>query len=63
MSERIRVSDSRTRAALAVGADGIMVEVHCNPSVALSDADQALDEKQYKSLIKAIEVLKPYTLA
>ncbi len=50
-----------SKAALAVGADGIMVEVHCNPATAMSDADQALDEKQYKSLIKAIEVLKPYT--
>lgn len=50
-----------SKAALAVGADGIMVEVHCNPPSALSDADQALDEKQYKSLVKAIEALKPYT--
>lgn len=50
-----------SKAALAVGADGIMVEVHCNPSAALSDADQALDEKQYKSLIRAIEGLKHHT--
>lgn len=43
-----------SKAAVAVGADGIMVEVHFNPSTALSDADQALDEKQFKSLMKSI---------
>ena len=47
-----------SKAAYAIGADGIMVEVHCDPSTALSDAEQALDEKQYKSLINAIRLLK-----
>lgn len=47
-----------SKAAKAVGADGIMVEVHCNPSVALSDADQALDERQYISLVNALNSLK-----
>ena len=32
-----------TKAGLAVGADGIMVEVHPNPAVALSDQKQQLD--------------------
>ncbi len=44
-----------SKAAFAVGADGIMVEVHFNPATALSDAEQALDEKQFKSLIKALK--------
>ena len=35
-----------------------MVEVHFNPPTALSDADQALDEKQFKSLMKALEGMK-----
>ncbi len=43
-----------SKAAVAVGADGIMVEVHFNPPTALSDADQALDERQFKHLVKAI---------
>ncbi len=43
-----------SKAAVAVGADGIMVEVHFNPPTALSDADQALDEKMFKSLTKSI---------
>jgi chorismate mutase/prephenate dehydratase len=44
-----------SKAAVAVGADGIMVEVHFNPSTALSDADQALDERQFKHLMKTLE--------
>jgi len=43
-----------SKAAVAVGADGIMVEVHFNPPTALSDADQALDEKMFKSLTKSV---------
>ncbi len=43
-----------SKAAVAVGADGIMVEVHFNPPTALSDADQALDEKMFKSLTRSI---------
>jgi len=44
-----------SKAARAVGADGIMVEVHFNPSTALSDAEQALDEKQFASLMSALK--------
>lgn len=39
------------RAAIAAGADGIIVEVHPDPSVALSDADQALNLKDFESLM------------
>lgn len=42
------------RAAIAAGADGIMVEVHPNPDVALSDADQALTLEDFKNLMKEI---------
>ncbi|TDG00803.1 bifunctional 3-deoxy-7-phosphoheptulonate synthase/chorismate mutase [Paenibacillus piri] len=35
------------KAALAAGADGIMVEVHPNPAAALSDAAQQLDIEQF----------------
>jgi 3-deoxy-7-phosphoheptulonate synthase/chorismate mutase len=35
------------KAALAAGADGIMVEVHPNPPEALSDADQQLDLEEF----------------
>ena len=32
-----------TKSALAIGADGIMIEVHPNPTVALSDNKQQID--------------------
>ncbi len=35
------------RAALAAGADGIMLEVHPDPAVALSDANQQIDIPQF----------------
>ena len=39
------------KAALAAGADGIMVEVHPNPPTALSDADQQLDIPQFQKFM------------
>ena len=47
-----------SKAAYAVGADGIMVEVHCNPAAALSDAEQALNEKEFISLMNALDRMK-----
>ncbi len=38
------------RAALAAGADGLIVEVHPDPSVALSDGDQSLTLAQAEEL-------------
>lgn len=37
------------KAALAAGADGIMVEVHPNPPIALSDAGQQLNIPQFET--------------
>ncbi|WP_243089459.1 bifunctional 3-deoxy-7-phosphoheptulonate synthase/chorismate mutase [Thermus neutrinimicus] len=45
------------RAALAVGADGVHVEVHPNPKVALSDNQQQMDLGQFEAFLKAIEDL------
>jgi 3-deoxy-7-phosphoheptulonate synthase len=39
------------RAAVAVGADGIMVEVHPNPRAALCDGPQSLDLEGLRSLV------------
>jgi 3-deoxy-7-phosphoheptulonate synthase len=39
------------KAAVAVGADGIMVEVHPNPREALCDGPQSLDLDQFASLL------------
>ena len=40
-----------TKAGLAVGADGIMVELHPNPAVALSDQKQQMDFDQFDSYL------------
>jgi 3-deoxy-7-phosphoheptulonate synthase len=42
------------RAAIAAGAAGIMVEVHPNPTVALSDGAQALTFGQFEELCAAL---------
>jgi len=39
------------RAGIAVGADGVMVEVHNNPDLALCDAAQALTPQEYLKLV------------
>ena len=46
-------------AAIAAGADGIMVEVHPNPSEALSDGFQALTFSDFKFLMAKIKKLLP----
>ncbi len=47
------------RAAVAVGADGIMVEVHDHPDRALSDGAQAMVPEQFAELVKEIRSLAP----
>lgn len=44
------------KAALAIGADGIMAEVHPDPATALSDSQQQMDIPMFESFIK--ELLK-----
>lgn len=40
------------KAALAVGADGILIDIHDRYEEALCDGDQALTAEQYKTLVK-----------
>ncbi len=47
------------RAAVAVGSDGIMVEVHDHPERALSDGPQAMFPDQFAELVKDIRALAP----
>lgn len=42
------------KAAVAAGADGIMVEVHTDPSSALSDGSQSLTISEYAQLIEEL---------
>src|ERR1700691_1189454 len=43
-----------SRAAVAVGADGLMVEVHNNPDEAMSDGPQSLFPDQFDELMKQV---------
>ncbi|MBI4502231.1 MAG: 3-deoxy-7-phosphoheptulonate synthase [Gemmatimonadetes bacterium] len=45
------------RAAVASGADGIMVEVHPEPDRALSDGDQSLYPHQFTELMRQVEMI------
>lgn len=47
-------------AALAVKADGLMVEVHPNPEMALSDGAQSLMPDQFDGLMKKLLELAPH---
>lgn len=46
-------------AAIAAGADGLIIEVHPDPSKALSDGAQTLFPEQFEKLMRDIEVLAP----
>lgn len=45
------------RAGVAIGADGLIVEVHPNPEKAVSDGAQSLNVDQFRSMMRE---LKPY---
>jgi 3-deoxy-7-phosphoheptulonate synthase len=47
-------------AAVAAGADGLMIEVHPQPETATSDGDQSLDFPEFASLM---ETLRPFVAA
>jgi len=54
------------RAGVAVGADGLIIEVHSNPEQALCDGAQALTPVQYLELVREVkaiyEALLPITV-
>ncbi len=43
------------RAAIAAGADGLIIEVHPNPEKALSDGDQSLKPEDFRELMGNLE--------
>jgi 3-deoxy-7-phosphoheptulonate synthase/chorismate mutase len=43
------------KAALAAGADGIMVEVHPDPATALSDAQQQLNIEEFNTFFNEVK--------
>ena len=44
-----------SKAAIAAGSDGVMVEVHDRPTEALSDGNQALDLDEFGNFINNIK--------
>ncbi len=48
-----------SRAAVAVGADGLLVEVHPRPEVALSDGPQAILPEMFAELMGQVRMLAP----
>jgi 3-deoxy-7-phosphoheptulonate synthase len=48
-----------SRAALAAGADGLMVEVHPHPDQALSDGAQSLFPIEFEQLMKELTAIAP----
>jgi 3-deoxy-7-phosphoheptulonate synthase len=47
------------RAAVAAGADGLLIEVHNNPDKALSDGAQSLYPEQFDRLMSELRIIAP----
>ena len=48
-------------AAIAAGADGLMIEVHNDPAHALSDGAQSLKPEEFSDLMGAVKAIRPYS--
>ncbi len=48
----------RSKAAIAVGADGLIIEVHPNPERALSDGPQSLDCREFQAMMRELTLQK-----
>jgi 3-deoxy-7-phosphoheptulonate synthase len=44
-----------SKAAIACGADGLLIEVHPHPEDALSDGQQTLDTAQFSKLMQELK--------
>jgi len=47
-----------SKAAIAVGADGLIIEVHPNPERALSDGPQSLDCREFQAMMRELPLAK-----
>ena len=47
------------RAAVAAGADALLIEVHCSPDQALSDGAQSLFPEQFSKLMDELRIIAP----
>jgi 3-deoxy-7-phosphoheptulonate synthase len=46
-----------SRAAVAAGADGLIIEVHPKPAKALSDGHQSLDFREFEELMRGVRAV------
>lgn len=46
-----------SRASVAAGADGLIIEAHTNPEKAISDADQTISTARFSSMVKDLKKL------
>jgi len=56
---RLSIIEAMSLASMAAGADGIMIEVHYNPSEALCDADQSMSPDMFASMMDKLRTLRP----
>jgi 3-deoxy-7-phosphoheptulonate synthase len=47
------------RAAVAAGADGLLIEVHCDPDHAMSDGAQSMFPNQFDRLMAELRIIAP----
>jgi 3-deoxy-7-phosphoheptulonate synthase len=57
---KVSLIEPMSLASIAAGSDGLMVEVHRNPSEALSDKDQALTPQQFARLVQKARALERF---
>lgn len=55
-----RYVPAMSKAAMIVGADGVMVEMHPNPKKAMSDGAQSLTPEAFSELLEQLRALAPY---
>ena len=54
---RLSIIEPMSLAAMAAGADGILIEVHCNPCEAMCDKDQAMPPDMFAALMRKLDML------
>jgi 3-deoxy-7-phosphoheptulonate synthase len=57
---KLSLVENMSLAAVAAGADGLLLEVHINPAEAKSDADQQLTPEQFKHVMDKVLKLKKF---
>jgi 3-deoxy-7-phosphoheptulonate synthase len=57
---RISLIGPMSVAAVAAGADGLIIEVHNNPEAALCDADQALRPEMFSGIMSQVKPLRAF---